>query len=83
MMAIRPELVNLNNAKNQIPADVFDNYGISYIWDISEISETGATGAPQFATKEKGEKIINCLVDSILELIKHLNANNWIYAKRK
>lgn len=83
MMAIRPELVNLNNAKNQIPDDVFENYGINYIWDISEISETGATGAPQFATIEKGEKIINCLVDSLLELIKHLNANDWNYARRK
>jgi len=83
MMAIRPDLVNLDNAKDQIPSDVFDNYGITYIWDISEISETGATGSPQFATKEKGEEIINCLVDSIVDLINQLNSNDWRYAIKK
>lgn len=83
MMAVRPDLVDLSKAKNQIPADVFDDYGITYIWDISEISATGATGAPQYATKEKGEKIINCLVTSIVELIKRLNAHDWKYARRK
>lgn len=83
MMAVRPDLVKLENAKSQIPGDVFDDYGISYIWDISEISETGATGAPQFATKEKGEKIISCLVNSIVGLIKHLNINDWNYGTRK
>ncbi|PVZ85780.1 creatininase [Serratia sp. S1B] len=83
VMAVRPDLVNLDDAVTQIPKDVFDTYGVSYIWDIAEISETGATGAPAYATKEKGEKIINCLVECIIEIITKLNRNDWRYAIRE
>ncbi|MJZ42533.1 creatininase family protein [Salmonella enterica subsp. enterica] len=83
VMAVRPDLVHPEDAVKQIPSDVFDHYGISYIWDISEISETGATGDPRFATKEKGDKIIDCLVQEIVELITQLNINDWKYALKK
>ncbi|MCO5781387.1 creatininase family protein [Citrobacter meridianamericanus] len=83
VMAVRPDLVHLEDAIEQIPADVFDNYGFTYIWDISEISMTGATGSPSYATKEKGDIIINCLVDCIVNKIKQLNQNGWNYAIKK
>ncbi|WP_145566530.1 creatininase family protein [Yersinia aleksiciae] len=83
VMAIRPELVAIDQAKSQVPKDVFDDYGVSYIWDISEISKTGATGDPRQATVEKGNKIVDCLVDIIVEIIRKLNKSDWKYALRK
>lgn len=83
VMAVRPDLVDLSSAVCQIPNDVFDDYGVTYIWDISEISETGATGDPRCATLEKGNQIIDCLVDTVVNLIRKLNKSNWTYLLKK
>ena len=43
MMAVRPELVNLEYAKSQVPEKVIEiNETTGIIWDIKEITETGA-----------------------------------------
>lgn len=79
MMALRPELVELEYAQKQIPKDVFCNYGVNRIWDISDISATGATGDPRCASVEKGEKILACLEDEICALLTRLEVNKWQY----
>ncbi len=83
VMAVKPDLVDLDAAVCQIPNDVFDDYGITYIWDIAEITETGATGDPRCATLEKGNQIIDCLVNTIVEIIEKLNKTSWKYSLRK
>lgn len=82
MMALRPELVELEYAQKQIPEDVFCDYGVNWIWDISDISATGATGDPRCASAEKGEKLLSCLEDKLCALLTRLEVDNWQYGLR-
>jgi len=84
MMAVRPDLVNLEEAISQVPHDVigFGDFS-TIIWDIKEITETGATGDPTKATKEKGEKMMDIVTEYVIELIKKLESSNWNYDLRK
>lgn len=80
MMAIRPELVDLKHAIPQVPEEMIcinENTGV--IWDISEISKTGATGDPTKATVEKGNQMLEILVSLVADAIEEMNAKNWIY----
>lgn len=80
MMAIRPELVDLSRAVAQIPEkmiELSDKAGI--IWDISEISETGATGDPTKASVEKGQQMLEIFVDLVTGAIEKMNKASWSY----
>ena len=77
MMALLPKLVELKYAQKQIPGEVFADYGVNRIWDIGEISTTGATGDPRCASVEKGERILACLVDVLCTLLRKLDATDW------
>lgn len=83
-MAVRPDLVNLKDAVAQIPNDVIRLCDFStIIWDIKEITETGATGDPTKATKEKGEKMLDTVTEYVVTLIRELESSNWNYDLRK
>lgn len=83
-MAVKPELVDLKYAKCQMPNDVIEMGEFStIIWDIKEISQTGATGDNTKATLEKGEKMLDCVVDYVVDLIKNLEKREWKYDHRK
>ncbi|XEG68245.1 creatininase family protein [Edwardsiella tarda] len=77
VMALRPELVDLQYAQEQIPQAVFADYGVNRIWNIGEISATGATGDPRCASAEKGERILACLVNVLCTLLSKLDATDW------
>lgn len=83
-MAVRPDLVNLEDAISQVPNDII-GYGdfSTIIWDIKEITETGATGDPTKATKQKGEKMLEIVTDYVVNLIRKLEENDWKYELRK
>lgn len=83
-MAVRPNLVNLEDAKSQIPQDTikFGEFS-TIIWDIKEITETGATGDSTKATMEKGEKMLNIVADFVVDLIKQMEENDWSYDLKK
>ena len=83
--AVKPDLVNLEKASPEVPNDVInigDHYG-TMIWDIEEITETGATGDSTKASQEKGEKMLDIVVDYVVQVIKELEENNWRYDYRK
>lgn len=83
-MAVRPDLVDLQYAESQIPEDVIKlSEHATIIWDIEEVTTTGATGDSTKATKEKGEKMLNCVANYIVELVKELEKNDWNYDYRK
>ena len=83
-MAVRPDLVNMEDAVAQVPKDVINLSDFStIIWDIKEITETGATGDPTKATKQKGQKMLDIVTDYVVTLIKKLESNNWSYDLRK
>lgn len=83
-MAVMPDLVNMEDAVAQVPKDVISLSDFStIIWDIKEITETGATGDPTKATKQKGQKMLDIVTDFVVTLIKKLESNNWNYDLRK
>lgn len=83
-MAVRPELVDLKYAKGQVPGDVIKLSEFAMvIWDIKEITSTGATGDPTKANAEKGRKMIKLIVNYLVDLVTELEKNNWDYDLRK
>lgn len=83
-MAIRPDLVELDDAVCEMPEDMIAlSKHASVIVDIEEITKTGAIGDPTKATKEKGEKMLQIVVDYLVQLIMELNEAGWEYDYRK
>jgi len=83
-MAVRPDLVHLEDAESQVPNDVIRLGRFStIIWDIKEITKTGATGDSTKASMEKGKKMLQIVTDYVVELIQEMEKNNWNYDLRK
>ncbi|HEX6594980.1 MAG TPA: creatininase family protein [Bacillota bacterium] len=73
MMAIRPNLVDLDEVVCQMPHDMIRLSKYSLVmFDISELTNTGAIGDPTKATVEKGEKMLEIVVDDVVEFIRDL-----------
>ncbi|HOO87986.1 MAG TPA: creatininase family protein [Synergistales bacterium] len=84
MMAARPDLVDLTQAKSQVPHDVIALSDFAtVIWDIAEITSTGATGDSTKATQEKGEKMLRCVTDYLVGLVEELERRGWKYDLKK
>ena len=84
MMAIRPELVDLSLAVSQVPEKVIKiNETTGIIWDIAELTKTGATGDPTKATVEKGKQMLDILVNIVAGAIEDMNRNGWDYNTAK
>lgn len=75
MLAVRPDLVDMHLAPEQVVPKLPDNVRI--YWKFGELTETGATGAPRKATVEKGERIMEILENVILTFIKDMDKNGW------
>lgn len=48
-------------------------------WDFAEITDTGQTGDATKGTAEKGKKMNDILIKSMIEAIDYLNERNWNY----
>ncbi len=78
MLAVRPDLVNMNKAPIQvIPKFPSDNVRI--YWKFDELTNTGATGAPRKATVHKGIQALNSLENVLLEFINSMDKTDWKY----
>lgn len=83
-MAVRPELVDVSLAERQVPEDVIAlGEFATVIWDIEEITRTGATGDPTKATLEKGQRMLRCITDFVVDLVQDLERRNWNYDNRQ
>ncbi len=78
IMATRPDLVDLKSAPDQIIPNLPD-VDIRLYWKFSELTGTGATGAPREASVQKGQEIIEILIRVVLDFINKMNASNWKY----
>lgn len=67
MLALRPELVNMNKAVREYP-DKPNLYGKSTI-ALENLSNSGVFGDPTVATREKGEKMLELFVKIMTENI--------------
>ena len=71
---------SLEYAKSQVPEKVIEiNETTGIIWDIKEITETGATGDPTKASIEKGNQMLDILVGLVADAIEEMNKNGWTY----
>jgi creatinine amidohydrolase/Fe(II)-dependent formamide hydrolase-like protein len=79
MLASAPELVEMNKAKVHYreirPAPVGGTVirargRVSSVDHFKEITPYGSIGNPLIATKETGEKIYDCIVDFLCEVVK-------------
>lgn len=80
MLALRPELVDMSLAPEQIVPALPEKVRI--YWKFNELTTTGATGAPKKATAEKGRRIVEILEELILEFIENMNRSGWKYGFR-
>ena len=83
-MAVTPELVRPDLAVRQMPDDVIALGDFAtVIWDIEELTATGATGDPTTASAEKGERMLAVVEDYLVELIGELGRLGWKYDRRR
>lgn len=81
MLAIRPDLVNLDLApENTIPN--LPGEDVRIYWKFNELTNTGSTGAPRSATVKKGEEIIKILSEVILDFLNKMDSTDWKYGIR-
>jgi len=78
-LSIFPELCDMSNAIGMIP-DMDNN--IKLIWNFEELTEYGASGAPEKATREKGDKMKAVLVDYLVGFVKKMDEQGWRYQKK-
>lgn len=78
MIAARPDLVHMDYAPEEaipkLPSDIVRIY-----WKFNELTNTGATGAPQRATLEKGEKALKSLEDVLISFVNNMEKHDWRY----
>ena len=77
MLALHPELVEMQYAKGRVPKDLPENMEIK--WLFSELTSVGATGDPTKGTERKGKMMKEVLVKSVVDFIKKMDAVDWKY----
>ena len=75
-LAMFPELCDMSQAKGMIP-DMDPN--VKLVWNFQELTDFGASGAPEKATPEKGEKMKTVLVDYLVDFVNRMDKQNWRY----
>jgi creatinine amidohydrolase len=77
MLAVRPDLVDMNNAPKEIIPNLPNNIRIYF--NFNELTNTGATGAPMKATIQKGQIALNALEDVLLSFVNKMGKYEWKY----
>lgn len=82
--AVCPHLCDLSKAVRQMPQESIDlGEFVQIMWEINEVSATGATGDPTHASIEKGEKMLDALVAIVVDAIESMEKRGWAYDLRK
>ena len=78
-LAVVPHLVDLKKAKGMLP-DM--DTKVKLVWNFSELTDYGATGAPQKATEEKGKKMKKVLVDYLVDFVNRMDEQGWRFTTK-
>lgn len=78
-LAMFPDLCDMSRAKGMIPE--MDN-NVKLVWNFEELTEYGASGAPEKATVEKGQKMKQVLVDYLVDFVNRMDTQGWRYARK-
>ena len=79
MLAIRPDLVNMDYAPEEVIPKLPGNNNVRIYWKFNELTSTGSTGSPKKATIEKGEKALKSLEDVLVSFLNDMEKHNWKY----
>jgi creatinine amidohydrolase len=71
-----PELCDMKHAAGVVPK--LPPY-VDVKWRFSELTNTGTSGDPTKATKEKGKKMRQVLVDTVAQILADLDVSDWDY----
>ena len=74
--------MDLSKAEAQVPQGVIDMDKATIIWDIGEITKTGATGDPTKASMEKGQQMLEILTGLISDAITTMRQQRWQYGAK-
>lgn len=84
MLAARPELVHMELAVDEEPADCFkgDKYvtvfgPVNAGWKTSDVTKSGVIGAPTFATAEKGQRLFDYACKKLIDIFKEIAEINY------
>jgi creatinine amidohydrolase len=77
MLSVRPDLVNMRYAPSKTIPNLPRNVRI--YWRFSELTDSGSTGAPQQASRSKGDKALKFLEKMLVRFIKKMDENDWKY----
>jgi creatinine amidohydrolase len=78
-LAMFPDLCDMSRAKGMLP-DMDPN--VKLIWNFQELTDFGASGAPEKATREKGSRMKKVLVDYLVDFVRRMDAQSWRYHKQ-
>ncbi len=78
-LAMFPDLCDMSRAKGMIPE--MDPH-VKLIWNFEDLTDYGASGAPEKATPEKGRKMKQVLVDYLVDFVNRMDAQGWKYTKK-
>jgi creatinine amidohydrolase len=78
-IAVVPHLVDLKHAKGMLPEM---DTKVKLVWNFSELTDYGATGAPEKATEEKGRKMKKVLVDYLVGFVHRMDEQGWRFETR-
>ena len=79
MLALLPEQVQMDLAITEYPRDLAPNSLLSmegslpFAWLTKDLSDSGVMGDPTVASKEKGDRILNSLVEGWIQVIKDVH----------
>jgi creatinine amidohydrolase len=54
---------------------------VKLIWNFQELTDYGASGAPEKGTEEKGKKMKQVLVDYLVDFVQRMDRQGWRYEK--
>lgn len=75
-LALFPELCDPSKAAGVVPSLPPH---VDVKWTFNELTNVGASGDPTKGTLEKGKKMREILVDTVVQIISDLDKNNWDY----
>ena len=79
-MAVVPELVDPARARGMV--DEKDMY-VKEFWNYQELTDYGTSGLGTAATRAKGERFKQALVDHLVAFLTRKDAQGWIIPKRE
>jgi creatinine amidohydrolase len=77
-LAMFPELCDLSRARGMIPQM---DPNVKLVWNFEELTDYGASGAPEKGTPEKGRKMKQVLVDCLVDFVERMDRRNWRYER--